>query len=593
MPSTSGAIRAGRAFVELFADDSKLVRGLNVAGVKLKRWGENVTAIGSRIGLIGGGLLAPIVAAAKVFADTGSDMLDMSQRTGIAVEQLSTLKYAAEQSGTSMEALEGGVGKMQKALASAASGSKESQKAFSRLGLSVDELSKLSPDEQFKMIADRIAAIEDPAKRTAAAMAIFGRGGAELLPLMNDGAKGISALQAEAVGLGRQMSTTDAQAAEKFGDTIDRVKGQLTAVAIRIGAAAAPALEKFADWLVKASSHAANFIDKNRGIIEIALKIGAGLVIAGGALTGFGLAMRGVGSGLGVLAKTLPLIAPALGLMKTVGLAAFGALISPVGLVSAAVVGLGGVLLTQTETGRGVLAKFGSAFGAVKEDAVEAWGGITAAVASGDLGQAAAVAWGLMKLEATRAVVFLESLWADFATSFSDIFTNVWTSIKNGWAGFVGGLAKLWEKFIGWISGEDTSAMVASIDQGTQEQIAANNKNAEQQRSANAAKHDANIEALTRELAVAREAFSDTVNKAKLSGEGFASGHVPESIRRMRAEGSGEVGAMLGKSAGTFNGMFAGQQLSGQQTDKQIAENTKQSAKYLKDMARRDKLGFV
>lgn len=593
MPSTSGAIRAGRAFVELFADDSKLVRGLNVAGVKLKRWGASVTAIGSRIGLIGGGLLAPIVAAAKVFADTGSDMLDMSQRTGVAVEQLSTLKYAAEQSGTSMEALEGGVGKMQKALASAATGSKESQKAFSRLGLSVDELSKLSPDEQFKMIADRIAAIEDPAKKTAAAMAIFGRGGAELLPLMNDGAKGISALQAEAIGLGRQMSTTDAKAAEKFGDTMDRVKGQLMAVVVRIGAAAAPALERLAEWLVKLSTHAAAFIDKNRGLIEIAAKIGITMIAAGGALTGFGLAMRGAGVGLSFFAKALPLIAPALGIVKAVGVAAFGALLSPVGLVTAAVVGLGGVLLTQTETGRGVLAKLGSAFGTVKDDAVEAWGGITAAVASGDLGQAASVAWGLMKLEATRAVVYLESLWTDFAKSFQDIFINVWTAIKNGWAGYIGALAKLWEKFIGWISGEDTSAMMASLDQGTQDEIAANNKNAEQQKSANAAKHDANIEALTRELAVAKEAFSSTVNKAKLSGEGFAAGHVPESIRRMRAEGSGEVGAMLGKSAGTFNGMFAGQQLSSQQTDKQIAENTKQTARYLKDLSRRDRLGFV
>jgi hypothetical protein len=93
---------------------------------------------------------------------------------------------------------------------------------------------------------------------------------------------------------------------------------------------------------------------------------------------------------------------------------------------------------------------------------------------------------------------------------------------------------------------------------------------------------------------------SDRVGKgrnASLGLSGLLSGGLSTASDFMNQIGGGvavaEQAVAKSSSAGSFNGMFAGQQLSGQQTEKQIAENTKQSAKYLKDMARRDKLGFV
>jgi len=50
--SASGTIRAGRAFVELFADDSKLVRGLKAAQAKLKAFGPNCAAAESNMKVI-------------------------------------------------------------------------------------------------------------------------------------------------------------------------------------------------------------------------------------------------------------------------------------------------------------------------------------------------------------------------------------------------------------------------------------------------------------------------------------------------------------------------------------------------------------
>ena len=77
MPSTQ-AIRAGRAFVELFADDSKLVRTLRHAQRKLKRFGNDVRDIGRRMATVGAAIAAPFAASAKVFADFEQQMANVS-----------------------------------------------------------------------------------------------------------------------------------------------------------------------------------------------------------------------------------------------------------------------------------------------------------------------------------------------------------------------------------------------------------------------------------------------------------------------------------------------------------------------------------
>ena len=183
MTSTQG-IRAGRAFVEIFADDSKLVRGLKAAQAKLKNFGASVRAMGTKLMAAGAAVAAPLAGMSKTFSDMGDHIAKMAARTGISVESLSELAYAADLSGTSLEGLETGVRKMQKTLVNAAAGSSSAQDALKMLGLTIKDLDGMSPEQQFKKIADRISQIEDPTVRAAAAMEVFGRSGTELLPMM-------------------------------------------------------------------------------------------------------------------------------------------------------------------------------------------------------------------------------------------------------------------------------------------------------------------------------------------------------------------------------------------------------------------------
>ena len=175
-------IRAGRAFVELFADDTKLVRGLRSAEKRLKAFGASVQSIGTKIFGLGAAAIAPLLATTNVFAELGDQLAKMSARTGISVESLSELGYAAEQSGADMETLEGGVRKLQKFLVSVAEGSDSALSVLSSLGLTLADLSRLTPDKQFELLADRISQIQDPAIKAAMAMEVFGKTGTVVAP---------------------------------------------------------------------------------------------------------------------------------------------------------------------------------------------------------------------------------------------------------------------------------------------------------------------------------------------------------------------------------------------------------------------------
>ena len=80
----------------------------------------------------------------------GDRLNKMAGRTGVAVEQLTALKFAAEQSGTSLETVEKGILKMNQAIMKAKDGGKTMTEALGKLGLTVDDLDGKSPDLQFK-----------------------------------------------------------------------------------------------------------------------------------------------------------------------------------------------------------------------------------------------------------------------------------------------------------------------------------------------------------------------------------------------------------------------------------------------------------
>ena len=271
----SKGIRAGRAFVELFADDSKLVAGLNRAAARLKAFGASVSAVGMKLATLGGAALAPMLGAAKMFGSAGDDLAKMSQRTGASVEALSQLAYAAAMADVDTDGLDKGLRKMQKFLDAAATGSAEARESLARLGLTAANLAGLAPDKQFELLADRLDKVADPAAKAALAMKIFGREGTSLIPLMAGGAAGIEALRKRAGELGLTISTQAAAGAMKFHDALKTLWAVVRRAGFAIGESLAPVLQKLAEDMTGAIVQANAFIQNNRQLVATALKVAA------------------------------------------------------------------------------------------------------------------------------------------------------------------------------------------------------------------------------------------------------------------------------------------------------------------------------
>jgi len=515
MPSSSG-IRAGQAFIELYANDARLVKGLNAAAAKLKVFGAAVQDIGTKMSLAGAAIVTPLLASAKSFSDVGDALDKMSARTGISVEALSEIGFAADQSGTSLDDVETAVRKMQKTIAASAGGSKQATEALSELGLSAEQLLRLSPEDQFTAISKRLSEISDPALRAAATMGVFGKSGTSLLPLIGD----LQALRAEARALGFTMSTDDAKAAAALNDAIGRLKTAVQTVTNALGAALTPLLIDVSNQIVAVLGDIRRWINQNKGLIVSALKIGAVLAVAGAILIGFGVALATAGSIVGGIVSGITGAISAIGTAITIvsslgpilaaaasGIAAvFGAILTPAGIVIALLIGLAAYGIYASGAVGQALDNLGARFEDLKSAGMESLQGIKDALAAGDISLAARILWLSLKAAWQRGIFELNTLWLGFKEQFLSIATGafygavalvaqafyglrtIWTQTINFWSDvldrFAGFFIKTWNELTGFLAKKFTelqgtfdssinvTAINKRIDQETQQKNA-------------------------------------------------------------------------------------------------------------------------
>jgi hypothetical protein len=140
-----------------------------------------------------------------------------ADKLGVSFEFIQTLEEAGNRSGVSIESVSSAFGKLQKTLAGADEESKAATAALAKLGISFTDLENLSPEEQIRLVGEQLQGIEDPAKRTAAAMQIFGKSGADLLPFFAN----LGPAADDIERLGGSLSAIDRGRIDDFGAGID------------------------------------------------------------------------------------------------------------------------------------------------------------------------------------------------------------------------------------------------------------------------------------------------------------------------------------------------------------------------------------
>lgn len=302
--SRARGVRAGKAYVELGVHD-KLAAGLKRASARLKAFGASVTGIGRRLAIGGAAIGAGFLAATRHFASFGDSLAKMSKRTGVSVRALSALHFAASQTGTDVELLEKGLRRMQRSVYDAGRGLSTTTDALADLGLSFEELEHLAPEDQFRLLADRLGKMEDATLAAGVAQQIFGRSGTMLIPLFRQGAEGIDRFAAQAKKMGLVLSDEDAVAAERLTDATDVLTRTLKMAGLHIGGALAPALSEVSERIAPIVARVGDWLKENRGLVLTIAKVVAGLTAAGLALAALGGVVSAVGAV--VAAVTSPL----------------------------------------------------------------------------------------------------------------------------------------------------------------------------------------------------------------------------------------------------------------------------------------------
>ncbi|MFM8771298.1 MAG: hypothetical protein ACKOE4_04660, partial [Candidatus Kapaibacterium sp.] len=229
---TSGVNRAGQAMKKLEGDVRGLRSGLNmltaIQGAQL--FGQITAGISRAVG--------SFMSMAQAQAEVIDGNSKLAARLGFTYGELAGLGLAAELSGVSMDQVAAAATKADIAFVKASNGSKQARAVFDRLGLSMEQLQGMSAAERFDAIAASIAAMPTEAERAAAAVAIFGRAGAAMLPMFAQGAEGIAEARREAEAFGLTLTNEQGQNVEAMNDAFTRAQqaiqgaqlfGQITA----------------------------------------------------------------------------------------------------------------------------------------------------------------------------------------------------------------------------------------------------------------------------------------------------------------------------------------------------------------------------
>lgn len=200
-----------------------------------------------------GGLTAAVAAVGfgRMISNTinaADELSKLSQKTGVAVERLSELGYAAKLSDVTTEGLATGLRQLAKSI-------DEGAKGFERIGVATrnSDGTLRGTDDVLLDVAESFSTLADGAAKSALAQELFGRSGADLIPLLNAGRAGLAAYADEARRAGVVISGETARAAEEFNDNMTRLRANLEGLATVFSAQLIVPLGKVTTSLLDAS----------------------------------------------------------------------------------------------------------------------------------------------------------------------------------------------------------------------------------------------------------------------------------------------------------------------------------------------------
>lgn len=286
--------------------ESDMGRASKTTQKRMKEIEKSVKDAGKVIGvaLVAGATAATV--ALKGAIDNADELSKAAQKIGIPTDVLSSLKYAGDLADVSFEQLQSGLGKLIKFQAAAAQGGKEQTQVFEAFGIAVKDTegNLRATQDVIGEFADVFKALPDGPEKTALALRVFGKAGAELIPLLNAGSAGLRKQADELERLGGKVTPEAGRQAEAFNDNLTRLQVAVGGLANQVASDLLPDLVSLADQFVETST-------AGDGINETARGIADSLRVLGKVALAIGDVFQGVAQGILAVYEAGKLLNPA------------------------------------------------------------------------------------------------------------------------------------------------------------------------------------------------------------------------------------------------------------------------------------------
>ncbi len=228
--------------------------------------GRTITAMVSVAGL------SMISNFAKNVATSTDELINQAKYLGISADKLSAFQHMALLAGVSSEGMTSALGKFSKGLGDAADGTGPVADKIKSLGLSIETLRSMSPDEAFLQIGEAIGKLSSSSEKAAATTAIFGKSQIGLINVFDDMRGSLASAEKEVEKFRLSLSAEDQVKVQALDDSFDRLEQS-------IKGAGRSLVVDFADGLKSVVDFSANAVESMRkhwtlgGPLLVAIKL--------------------------------------------------------------------------------------------------------------------------------------------------------------------------------------------------------------------------------------------------------------------------------------------------------------------------------
>lgn len=185
-----------RLGVLLGLDSAEFTKGIEGANKKLDEFAKKTVTAGQ----VGAAAFVALTYQAMAYADS---IADVAKANDVSIDSILKLSNALGAAGGKADDAGKLLASFTNFVDGAAKGSGDAQRAFSKVGISLDQIAKLSTEDLFKKAVQGLSEIEDPLTRNAMAMDMFGKAakGVDFIGLAEGMTNGAGATDKQAKGL--------------------------------------------------------------------------------------------------------------------------------------------------------------------------------------------------------------------------------------------------------------------------------------------------------------------------------------------------------------------------------------------------------